>query len=398
MQLAAEDIRLFFLLRRSLLYFANQQLGVLPDQVDTGNDLAGVSFEDLQKVRNAMMGRPDLLNSFVTLNPWGLPNDQLDIVRSWRHSIKGKFYVYRQLKSYTVFLSAEGPAIAYGVLDLLNPLSSLIKEPLPVFAETVLLPFRDKIINDGMLTFFSVSFGPGIRRSLNERYTEAKASRGIVTTLPMPPAPAPAEGPKARAGPVKRPLSKQETVETVEIIGKMTDAVCRNLLNEEYAELCRALAQKLARKRPSPLLSGNASTWAGAIVRTIGWVNFVDDPSQEPRLALKDIDHVFGIGASTGQTKSAQIRKTLKIGRLEPEWTLKSKIAQNPRAWLIELNGLIVDARKIHPAIQKEAFRKGLIPYVPEPPVSAEHVSKPAEVPPAPPPKEDDPNQMKLGF
>ena len=34
-------------------------------------------------------------------------------------------------------------------------------------------------------------------------------------------------------------------------------------------------------------------------------------------------------------------------------------------AWMIQLNGLITDARHLPRDIQKEAFRKGLIPYIP---------------------------------
>ena len=39
------------------------------------------------------------------------------------------------------------------------------------------------------------------------------------------------------------------------IIG-LIDQFCREHLNDEYAVLCRKLAEKLARKRPSPLLHG----------------------------------------------------------------------------------------------------------------------------------------------
>ena len=37
----------------------------------------------------------------------------------------------------------------------------------------------------------------------------------------------------------------------LELIVAMTDQFCRERLNEEYSVLCRRLAEKLARKRPS---------------------------------------------------------------------------------------------------------------------------------------------------
>jgi hypothetical protein len=45
---------------------------------------------------------------------------------------------------------------------------------------------------------------------------------------------------------------------------------------------------------------------------------------------------------------------------------------QNPVAWMITVNGFIVDARYAPLVIQEEAYRKGLIPYIPPPP-SEEH-------------------------
>ena len=34
-------------------------------------------------------------------------------------------------------------------------------------------------------------------------------------------------------------------------------------------------------------------------------------------------------------------------------------------AWMIQVNGLIVDARYVSREVQEEAFRRGMIPYLP---------------------------------
>ena len=149
-------------------------------------------------------------------------------------------------------------------------------------------------------------------------------------------------------------------------ITDLIDAFCREHLNDEYSELCRKLAEKLSRKRPSPLLRGKPFTWASGIVRTIGWVNFLDDPTTQPHLKLRTIDQAFGIAESTGQTKSRAIRDMLKIGRLEVEWSLPSRLDDNPRAWLLEVNGLAMDVRNAPKEIQIMAYEKGMIPYIPD--------------------------------
>jgi hypothetical protein len=38
---------------------------------------------------------------------------------------------------------------------------------------------------------------------------------------------------------------------------------------------------------------------------------------------------------------------------------------RNPMAWMIEVNGFVLDARHVKREIQEEACRRGLIPYIP---------------------------------
>jgi hypothetical protein len=156
-----------------------------------------------------------------------------------------------------------------------------------------------------------------------------------------------------------------------EEIAGLVDAFCREHLNDEYADLCRRLTEKLARKRPSPLVGGRPNTWACGVVRTIGWVNYLDDRSQQPHMKLTAIDKAFGVGESTGQGKSVLIRKMLKIRPMDPEWSLPSRMDRNPLAWMIQVNGFLVDARFLKREIQEEALRKGLIPYIPDRPPPA---------------------------
>ena len=168
--------------------------------------------------------------------------------------------------------------------------------------------------------------------------------------------------------PKREPTAGELKSHAIEEITGLVNAFCKEHLNEEYADLCRKLTKKLARKRPSPLVSGRPNTWACGIVRTIGWVNYLDDKTQTPHMKLTAIDKAFGVGESTGQGKSLLIRKMFKISPSSVEWLLRSQIDNDPLFWIVEVNGIPVDARLLKPEIQEEAVRKGLIPYVSERP------------------------------
>src|SRR5450432_2696548 len=185
MLLTPSEANLFFKLHRALMFFVNQQLHVLPDDIKTIDEYSVQPPEARLKVHKAFLDEIDLIEKFIDENPADLADEELEIVHSWHHLVAGTFYIFRYLKKYTVFLSSEDQPIAYGVLALTEPFEDLVGPYLPVMTETILLPFKDKIIYDGHLNSFRISFGSGMLRSFKESYESAKKRLGIVTSLPI---------------------------------------------------------------------------------------------------------------------------------------------------------------------------------------------------------------------
>ena len=72
-----------------------------------------------------------------------------------------------------------------------------------------------------------------------------------------------------------------------------------------------------------------------------------------------------GIAESTGLNKSKEIREALNMGSFSPDWTLPSRFTKNPLVWMLQVNGLMVDIRHAPLEVQRIAFEKGLIPFIP---------------------------------
>lgn len=372
MNVTVEEGKQFYELYAALLSFVNRKLNVVTDQFADSREYMATPFAARVAIRNALYDHRELIDQFVAENPAQLSADELEIVGWWKHALMDRFYVLRYLSRYTVFLrTSDAPNKAYGVLGLADPLEKVIGPCLPKLITAVLLPFKGKIIYDGLVSGYNITFGGGIKRSLNEEYKEAKEAFGIITSLGDQPAAQP-EKPKkvrkksgkARATASGRSASAEAKAIAEELV-KMTNSFCQKFLNDEYADLCRKLAETLARKRPSPLLRGRLETWACGIVRTIGWVNYLDDRSQQPHLKLPFIDRAFGVAESTGQGKSKAIRTMLKIRAFDPNWTLPSRMDDNPTVWLLEVNGFPMDIRNAPRELQEAAFAIGLIPYIP---------------------------------
>jgi len=46
-------------------------------------------------------------------------------------------------------------------------------------------------------------------------------------------------------------------------------------------------------------------------------------------------------------------------------WLLPSRLADNPLVWMLQVNGFMVDIRNAPLELQRLAYEKGLIPFVP---------------------------------
>lgn len=132
-------------------------------------------------MRNALWKSPELIDAYVKENPDGLTSEELDIIGKWKRFVAGKFYVFRYLKDHTIFI---GESKIYRVLGLYEPFDDVFHgQPPPIYIETVLLPFKGKIIYDGLCSRYSIYFGKGIRSSLNEEYMKAKQNGRIIIAL-----------------------------------------------------------------------------------------------------------------------------------------------------------------------------------------------------------------------
>src|SRR4051794_7308421 len=153
-----------------------------------------------------------------------------------------------------------------------------------------------------------------------------------------------------------------------EAVWTLTDAFCQSSLDDEYAQLCRRLVGRLARKRPSPLHRGRTASWAAGVVHAVGRLNFVFDPSQNPHVTTDDIAGALGIAKSTMSAKASEIRALLALGPFEPALPRADLLERHPLAGPASVKGIIVAPRMPPPEPQHQAPAQGLTPFTPPQP------------------------------
>jgi hypothetical protein len=145
----------------------------------------------------------------------------------------------------------------------------------------------------------------------------------------------------------------------------LLEPFCEKYLNEEYWDLCHDMTVEIY-EIGAPLDKGKPQSWASGVVHALGMVNFLQDPSFEPYMESSQIAKAFGVSQSTMQSKSKLIRDNLDLMPMDPDWCLESMLADNPLVWMFETKeGFIGDFRDAPREIQEQAYREGLIPFIP---------------------------------
>jgi len=180
MKLTTQDATLFFKLMWSLQNYVNLKMAIIPDVMSV-DEYERLSSSEKIDVRDALYDNIELIDSYVKKNPQDYSQEELEIVKSWQKYRRGDYFIERFLKKYAIFIGGEK---VYGVLALYESIEDVLPYVrLPYYAKGVLLPFKSKIVYDGLLQGYAVSFGGGIRANLKETYLAAKQNGKIIESF-----------------------------------------------------------------------------------------------------------------------------------------------------------------------------------------------------------------------
>lgn len=182
MKLNIQEAEQFYRIWWSLLGYVNKKFDIARE-FDAQVESEMVRPSTIVPICEKLWSDNTLLEYFVSENPARLPDEDLGIASSWKHRIEGSFFVYKYLVKHTIFIDDKTPSRAYGVYGIVSPIEDVIEPPLPVLVKTVLLPFKDKIIYDGIMNRYNMLFGGGYRSNLDFAYRNAKERNGIITSF-----------------------------------------------------------------------------------------------------------------------------------------------------------------------------------------------------------------------
>jgi len=109
----------------------------------------------------------------------------IQLLKSWKKRLRANFVVVAYCPQYAVFYSVDDYKF-YGVVALTDGFDVMLPYKLPVFLETILLPYNEYIIWDGLVRASADVLDEIVTSTILDAYEEAKNNGEIITTLQTP--------------------------------------------------------------------------------------------------------------------------------------------------------------------------------------------------------------------
>ncbi|NLH55215.1 MAG: hypothetical protein GX482_06905 [Acholeplasmataceae bacterium] len=183
-RLPEKDRILFYDTWLRLLDYVNKKEKVCDYQVNFLNPAFNLQSK-LCLIRDRLWEKPSFISEYTLLNP-ALTKEAAELLRAWeKKHVRGKFLLleYRNGTAIMMQIKENETPKLYAVIGITSTISETVMSAPPVLLKTVLLPFGDRIIYDGFIVPYQISFGLGARKMFSEQYEMEKLKHGILTKL-----------------------------------------------------------------------------------------------------------------------------------------------------------------------------------------------------------------------
>lgn len=161
---------MFFKLRNFLFDYTNKKYNI-NCELKNVDDINNSQPEEVKQIREKLWSDKKIIKEYIKENPNNISKEIIQELENWNEKkINSRFVLYKYEEKYAVLLGKEN---IYFVKGLKDTIKNMIPEnKVPIFVETVLLPFKGQIIYDSYIIQYNISFGKGIKETFDKEYKE----------------------------------------------------------------------------------------------------------------------------------------------------------------------------------------------------------------------------------
>lgn len=148
-----KDIILFFNAYLGLLEYANKKLRVTNLKKIYRKE--NLPTDKLIKIRDALFKKHrNIINDFINDTPSNFNSDELEIITNFKNGIIDKFIIIEHRQDGAIVCGKDN--VNYKIKGLYSNIEEVI--PTPAIAEMLILPFKNIITYDGLISTYPVQW------------------------------------------------------------------------------------------------------------------------------------------------------------------------------------------------------------------------------------------------
>lgn len=168
--LSKKDAKLFYKIYFGLLEFTNEKYKI-KSNLKIYNKEGINPYEISEIVGKLWENKENIVEEFCHINLYKFSSEELEVTRKFKDGIRGLFIIIKFEEEYTAFMNENKVYMIKGINDNLDNVISYKKLPSPVI--TTIIPFKNHLIYDGMLSEPSIKMGTDFARLVEEEYSKA---------------------------------------------------------------------------------------------------------------------------------------------------------------------------------------------------------------------------------
>lgn len=180
MTLTDIEYKTFLKIHIDFLFFVGQKSKIIDDTMNF-KKFVDTDFSVKLKCRDFFLDNKVLLDDYLTTNFNKLTTEQISILTGFKKTITSDFVIFKCLTNNAIFIDTKDNKF-YTVKALGDRFDHFF-DRFPVFVQTTILPFKDKIVYDGFMKSQGIYFGSGMKSTMNEDYKTAKKNNNILSTI-----------------------------------------------------------------------------------------------------------------------------------------------------------------------------------------------------------------------
>jgi hypothetical protein len=131
------------------------------------------------------------------------------------------------------------------------------------------------------------------------------------------------------------------------------DHACAEHLTPDFLAPGHELIRALCISSLTPM-KGRASHWIASVIWALEQLNYTTPPHSD-----ETIGEWFNIAAKSVVSKGSAIMTALQVQPFDPRWSFTPEAS--PWTWMVKVDGVLIDARNLPEAMQREALRQGAL-------------------------------------